>query len=104
MARMPRKPRLHVDGAFYHLILRGIIGRTSPSRAEDRVRSSDRIADVIERFRLRVHAYSPKHSTTTADSVIEIEVGIHDLDSYLSACICNCSRANLMNRNASIPH
>jgi putative transposase len=54
---MPRKPRLHIDGAFYHVILRGNHRRGIFSTAADRVRFIDLVAEVTDRFGMRVHAY-----------------------------------------------
>lgn len=54
---MPRIPRLHIDGAFYHVILRGNHRQDIFFRPEDRLRFSELVAEVIDRFRMRVHAY-----------------------------------------------
>lgn len=54
---MPRVPRLHVDGAFYHVILRGNHRQDIFFRPQDRYRFSELVADVMTRFRMRVHAY-----------------------------------------------
>lgn len=54
---MPRKPRLHVDGAFYHVILRGNHRDSIFFRAADRDRFAALVAENIERFRMRVHAF-----------------------------------------------
>ena len=54
---MPRVPRLHVDGGFYHVILRGNHCQQIFFRPADRDRFGRLLAEVIERFRMRVHAY-----------------------------------------------
>jgi putative transposase len=54
---MPRVPRLHVDGAFYHVILRGNHRQDIFFRPQDRARFSELVAEVMTRFRMRVHAY-----------------------------------------------
>lgn len=54
---MPRRPRLHVDGAFYHVILRGNHRQNIFFTTADRTRFLDIVCEVIERFRMRVHAY-----------------------------------------------
>jgi putative transposase len=54
---MPRIPRLHVDGAFYHVILRGNHRQNIFFKPEDRARFSNLVAENIDRFRMRVHAY-----------------------------------------------
>lgn len=54
---MPRVPRLHVDGAFYHVILRGNHRQDIFHSPHDRTRFSELVADVMTRFRMRVHAY-----------------------------------------------
>ncbi len=52
---MPRVPRLHVDGGFYHVILRGNHRQQIFFRPEDRDRFGTLLAEVIDRFRMRVH-------------------------------------------------
>jgi REP element-mobilizing transposase RayT len=54
---MPRKPRLHVDGAFYHVILRGNHREQIFFRPADRDLFSSLVGEMIERFRMRVHAH-----------------------------------------------
>lgn len=54
---MPRVPRLHVDGAFYHVILRGNHRQDIFFQPRDRTRFSELVAEVITQFRMRVHAY-----------------------------------------------
>lgn len=54
---MPRRPRLHVPGGFYHVILRGNHRQPIFFRPEDRDRLDELVAEVINRFRMRVHAY-----------------------------------------------
>lgn len=54
---MSRKPRLHVDGAFYHVILRGNHRDRIFFKPADRDRFDELVAENTERFRMRVHAY-----------------------------------------------
>jgi putative transposase len=54
---MPRAPRLHVEGGFYHVILRGNHREAIFFTPGDRDRFAALAAEVIERFRMRVHAY-----------------------------------------------
>ena len=54
---MPRKPRLHVPGAFYHVTLRGNHRQDIFFEPADRDRFEGILAPVIERFAARVHAY-----------------------------------------------
>lgn len=54
---MSRKPRLHVDGAFYHAILRGNHRDRIFFQPADRERFAELVAENVERFRMRVHAY-----------------------------------------------
>ncbi|MGH8175685.1 MAG: transposase [Steroidobacter sp.] len=54
---MPRKPRLHVPGAFYHVTLRGNHRQDIFFAADDRKRFEGILAPVVERFAARVHAY-----------------------------------------------
>lgn len=54
---MSRSPRLHVDGGFYHVILRGNHREAIFFHPADRDLFASLIAEIIERFRMRVHAY-----------------------------------------------
>ncbi len=54
---MPRPPRLHVDGGFYHVILRGNHREPIFHGPADRDRFAEIVAEVIERYRMRVHAF-----------------------------------------------
>jgi len=52
-----RKPRLHIEGGFYHVILRGNGGEKIFFSRKDRSRLSLLIQEGIKRFRYRLHAY-----------------------------------------------
>jgi REP element-mobilizing transposase RayT len=54
---MPRAPRIHVEGGYYHVILRGNHREDIFFCPSDRDRFEELVAEVIERFRMRVHAY-----------------------------------------------
>ena len=54
---MPRKPRLHLSGGLYHVILRGNGRRPIFFDAEDRSRWESLLADGLRRYGHRVHAY-----------------------------------------------
>lgn len=54
---MPRRPRIHVPGAFYHVTLRGNHRQNIFFRPADRQILNEIVAEVIERFEARVHAY-----------------------------------------------
>src|SRR6187551_3554571 len=54
---MPRKPRLHVDGGFYHVILRANHRQTIFFTSADRTLFAELVAENIERFGMRVHAF-----------------------------------------------
>lgn len=54
---MARKPRLHVEGGFYHVILRGNGGEKIFFSNRDRDRLFLLIQEGIERFQYRLHAY-----------------------------------------------
>lgn len=54
---MARKPRLHVEGGFYHVILRGNGGDEIFFSDSDRARMFLLIQEGIERFKYRLHAY-----------------------------------------------
>jgi REP element-mobilizing transposase RayT len=54
---MARPLRIHTPGAFYHVTLRGNHRQQIFFRHEDRQILSERIAEVIDRFGTRLHAY-----------------------------------------------
>jgi len=54
---MPRKPRLHVPGGLYHVILRGNGRRAIFFDCSDRHRWEALIDEGVDRYRHRVHAY-----------------------------------------------
>jgi putative transposase len=54
---MPRPPRLHVPEGFYHAILRGNHREALFDAPADRQVLNDIVADVINRFGARVHAF-----------------------------------------------
>jgi putative transposase len=54
---MPRRPRLHVPGGFYHVTLRGNHRQDIFFRPEDRQQLDAIVGEVIERFKSRLHAY-----------------------------------------------
>ena len=54
---MPRKPRLHVPGGLYHVILRGNDRQAIYFSRADRRRWMRLLGEGIDRYRCRVHAY-----------------------------------------------
>ena len=54
---MPRKPRLHVPGGVYHVILRGNHREPLFKKDKDRAYLNALVGDVVTRFRLRIFAY-----------------------------------------------
>lgn len=54
---MPRRPRLHLPGGFYHLILRGNARQAIFFDAEDRQRWEDNLQAGMQRHSHRIHAY-----------------------------------------------
>lgn len=54
---MPRKPRLHVSGGLYHVVLRGNGRQAIFFDAEDRSRWESLLAQGLCRYGHRVHAY-----------------------------------------------
>lgn len=54
---MPRPPRLHVAGGCYHVILRGNHRESIFSTATDRLVLNAYVAEAIEIYRARVHAF-----------------------------------------------
>jgi putative transposase len=54
---MPRKPRLHLPGALYHVILRGNAKEDIFFDAEDRRRFLLFLQESVERFGFRLHGY-----------------------------------------------
>jgi putative transposase len=54
---MPRKPRIHYPGAFYHVILRGNAGDPIFFDDRDRYRLYLILQYAVEKFRCRIHAF-----------------------------------------------
>lgn len=54
---MPRPPRLHVPGGVYHVILRGNHRQAVFIEPSDRAMLDDLVAETLERFDARAHAY-----------------------------------------------
>jgi putative transposase len=54
---MPRKPRIHYPGAFYHVMLRGNAGQDIFFDAANRSRFLLLLQQGLTRYRQRVHAY-----------------------------------------------
>ena len=54
---MPRKPRIHYPGAFYHVILRGNAGDPIFYDDRDRYRLYLILQYAVENFRCRIHAF-----------------------------------------------
>lgn len=54
---MPRRPRVHQPGGFYHVTLRGNHQRDIFFAAGDRILLSSIVARTIEKYDARVHAY-----------------------------------------------
>ena len=54
---MPRKPRLHVPGGFYHVILRGNHREPLFGADQDRAYLNALVGDVVARFGLLILAY-----------------------------------------------
>ena len=54
---MPRPPRLHVPGGLYHVILRGNHRQAVFIEPTDREMLDTLVAETLERFDARVHAY-----------------------------------------------
>ncbi|MCC7449528.1 MAG: transposase [Anaerolineae bacterium] len=54
---MPRKPRLHVDGGSYHVIMRGNHRQPIFHHPADRDLFASLVSEALDRFDMRVHAY-----------------------------------------------
>ena len=54
---MPRLPRLHVSGGCYHVILRGNHRENIFSSDDDRRQLNTIVAEAIEKYRARIHAF-----------------------------------------------
>ena len=54
---MPRRPRLHVPGGLYHVILRGNGRQTIFFDADDRYRWESLLEEGVSRYSNRIHAY-----------------------------------------------
>lgn len=80
---MPRRPRLHVPGGFYHVILRGNHRQSIFFQPQDRDFLDNLAAEVIERFKMRIHAYcwmtNHIHLALSLDALIQHLCEIHSL-------------------------
>jgi len=54
---MPRPPRLHVPGGFYHVTLRGNHREDLFSSPQDREVLNNFVAEAVEKYRARIHAF-----------------------------------------------
>ncbi len=54
---MPRQNRIHVPGGIYHVMLRGNARERIFFQDEDRLRLNDLVADGLERYECRLHAF-----------------------------------------------
>ena len=54
---MARKPRIHIPGGFYHVILRGNNGQNIFFSDQDRNHFENLVQNGIDRFKHRIHAY-----------------------------------------------
>jgi putative transposase len=54
---MPRLPRLHVEGGCYHVVLRGNHRESIFSTAQDRLVLNAYVAEAIETYDSRIHAF-----------------------------------------------
>ncbi|MDR3490496.1 MAG: transposase [Gammaproteobacteria bacterium] len=54
---MPRKPRIHYSGAFYHVMLRGNGGEDIFFDNDDRTKFLSLINEGVNRFNFRVHGF-----------------------------------------------
>jgi putative transposase len=54
---MARKPRIHIEGAFYHVMLRGNAGQNIFNSPKYFLAFEELIEEGIERFGHRIHAY-----------------------------------------------
>jgi len=54
---MARKPRIHIPGGFYHVILRGNDGKDIFFSEHDQNYFENLVQNGIDRFKHRIHAY-----------------------------------------------
>lgn len=54
---MARKPRIHIPGGFYHVILRGNGGQDIFFSDQDREHLETLVHEGVDRFKYRIHAY-----------------------------------------------
>lgn len=70
---MPRKPRIHFNGAVYHVMLRGNGGHDIFFDDADRVRYLLMLQQALERYRCKVHGYC------LMDNHIHLAVQVSDI-------------------------
>ena len=85
---MPRKPRLHVPGGFYHVILRGNHREPLFGTDRDRAYLNALVGDVVARFGLRILAYC----WMTNHLHLAVRVGVTPLDQPMQRLAMRYSR------------
>lgn len=76
---MPRRPRLHLCGGFYHVILRGNGRQAIFCDREDREQWQDTLRQALARYRHRLHAYC----WMTNHVHMAVQVGTEPLASFM---------------------
>lgn len=85
---MPRKPRLHVPGGFFHVILRGNARQDIFSTHSDRHIWEALVGDALDRYGHRIHAYC----WMTNHVHIAIQAGTEPLAKFMAYLASNYAR------------
>jgi putative transposase len=94
---MPRKPRLHLPGGFYHVILRGNGRQSIFFNAADRAQWEDYLQQGLTRYGHRLHAYC----WMTNHVHMAIQAGTDPLARFMAFLASNYAR--FVNRNTGRP-
>ena len=94
---MPRKPRIHVPGGFYHIILRGNARQDIFFTAADRITWQTLIEKGLGRYEHRVHAYC----WMTNHVHMAMQAGAEPLSQFMAYLASNYARKlNLRKRRS----
>ena len=94
---MPRKPRIHVPGGFYHIILRGNARQDIYFDSNDRIIWQTLIKEGLDRYEHRLHAYC----WMTNHVHLAIQAGVEPLARFMTYLASNYARRiNLRQRRS----
>ena len=94
---MPRKPRIHLPGGFYHIILRGNARQDIYCNSADRITWQMLLADGLNHYKHRLHAYC----WMTNHVHMAVQAGTEPLARFMAYLASNYARRfNLRNHRS----